>query len=314
MDTRVLIKMAEADYRRRYDAQEISWNTLYNVLSGLRSFGNYCKKSGKEEEEADWELLRKYRQWCLMRGNRPSTASQKLIPLVKTLRQVQPSAGADDLFYSNKPRRYGGEHSQADTPVRHLSDGQLHSLMSLYQQLPTGREKDCLDLFFFSFHACGLRVSDIITLEWRHLDLQRRILSKVMVKTKTLLTIPLSDAALEILGRWKGRNRRFVFNLLIESFDLSADAALCRAIDSRNRSIRGVLNRIGKQIGLPFPLGMHVARHSFAVKALNSGGVSVHLISRLLGHASVVVTEKVYAVFLIPTLSREVREHLSFTF
>jgi integrase len=181
-------------------------------------------------------------------------------------------AGADDLFYSNKPRRYGGEHSQADTPVRHLSDGQLHSLMSLYQQLPTGREKDCLDLFFFSFHACGLRVSDIITLEWRHLDLQRRILSKVMVKTKSLLTIPLSDAALEILGRWKRRNRRFVFNLLIESFDLSADAALCRAIDSRNRSIRGVLNRIGKQIGLPFPLGMHVARHSFAVKALNSGG------------------------------------------
>ena len=57
---------------------------------------------------------------------------------------------------------------------------------------------------------------------------------------------------------------------------------------------------------------MHVARHSFAVKALNSSHVSVHLISHLLGHTSVLVTEKVYATFLLPTLREELREHLSF--
>jgi integrase len=47
--------------------------------------------------------------------------------------------------------------------------------------------------------------------------------------------------------------------------------------------------------------------------ALNSARLDVHLISRLLGHSSVTVTEKVYATFLLPTLSSEVREKLSFS-
>lgn len=91
-----------------------------------------------------------------------------------------------------------------------------------------------------------------------------------------------------------------------------ADASLSRAIDNCNRSIGRRLKMAGEHIGLTFPLGMHVARHSFAVKALNSARLNVHIISHLLGHSSVVVTEKVYARFLMPTLSKEVEEKLTF--
>ena len=60
-----------------------------------------------------------------------------------------------------------------------------------------------------------------------------------------------------------------------------------------------------EQAGLPFNLSMHVARHSFAVFALNKG-LSMTVVSRLLGHGSTDVTEKVYARFLPETLSTEV--------
>ena len=49
---------------------------------------------------------------------------------------------------------------------------------------------------------------------------------------------------------------------------------------------------------------MHVARHTFAVLALNNG-FSMAVVSRLLGHASTYITEKVYAKFLPETLSVE---------
>ena len=49
----------------------------------------------------------------------------------------------------------------------------------------------------------------------------------------------------------------------------------------------------------------HLARHSFAVFALNKG-LSMSVVSRLLGHSSTDVTEKVYAKFLPETLSAEV--------
>ena len=49
----------------------------------------------------------------------------------------------------------------------------------------------------------------------------------------------------------------------------------------------------------------YVARHTFAVFALNKG-LSMSVVSRLLGHGSTDVTEKVYARFLPETLSSEV--------
>ena len=52
-------------------------------------------------------------------------------------------------------------------------------------------------------------------------------------------------------------------------------------------------------------VSMHCARHSFAVFALNKG-LSMSVVSRLLGHSSTDVTEKVYARFLPETLSNEV--------
>ena len=52
---------------------------------------------------------------------------------------------------------------------------------------------------------------------------------------------------------------------------------------------------------------MHVARHTFAVFALNKG-LSMSVVSRLLGHGSTDVTEKVYARFLPETLFAEVEK------
>ncbi len=56
----------------------------------------------------------------------------------------------------------------------------------------------------------------------------------------------------------------------------------------------------------------HFSRHTFAVLALNDG-LSMTVISRLLGHGSTDVTEKVYAKFLPQTLTAEVEKlHYSF--
>ena len=59
-------------------------------------------------------------------------------------------------------------------------------------------------------------------------------------------------------------------------------------------------------------LTFHVARHTWAVLAL-ANGADISEISRLLGHTSTGVTEKVYAEFLPETLS-SVFEKLGFDF
>lgn len=56
---------------------------------------------------------------------------------------------------------------------------------------------------------------------------------------------------------------------------------------------------------LCFVFIFYISRHSFAVFALNKG-LSMSVVSRLLGHSSTDITEKVYARFLPETLSAEV--------
>lgn len=61
---------------------------------------------------------------------------------------------------------------------------------------------------------------------------------------------------------------------------------------------------------------MHVARHTFAVLALNGDEgnrepLSMSMVSRLLGHGSTDITEKVYARYLPETMAEEV-ERLHF--
>lgn len=188
-----------------------------------------------------------------------------------------------------------------------LNQEQMLALLEYYKTCPEPRRKEFLEMFFFAFHACGLRVVDVMTLQWGHISFERKELRKIMVKTNKRHVIPLTEPALHILRQWQAKREgcRYVFNLVKESLNLDDAEALYKARNNATKCINQSLAVVGEQIGLPFSLSMHVARHTFAVFALNKG-LSMSVVSRLLGHGSTDVTEKVYARFLPETLSAEV--------
>ena len=75
-------------------------------------------------------------------------------------------------------------------------------------------------------------------------------------------------------------------------------------INCVDKSFNTSLGEIGKKLGFNFQLTMHVARHTFCVAALNHG-VSLHVVSQLMGHASIQSTEMTYAEFLDETVNNE---------
>ncbi|MDO4992031.1 MAG: tyrosine-type recombinase/integrase, partial [Prevotellaceae bacterium] len=76
------------------------------------------------------------------------------------------------------------------------------------------------------------------------------------------------------------------------------------ARNNATKCINQSLIVVGEQLGLDFHLTAHVARHTFAVQSLNKG-MSLNVVSRLLGHGSSEITERVYAKFLPETLASE---------
>ena len=145
------------------------------------------------------------------------------------------------------------------------------------------------------------------------IDFEKKEINKIIVKNNKPHRIDLNDDALTILQRWKERTggRRFVFGLLADEFDLSDMSELKRMRLNNNRAILTSLKTIGDKIGLDFNLTMHVARHTFAVWALNAG-VDVHKISVMMAHSSALTTEATYAKFMPKSLEEEVQEKLNF--
>jgi integrase len=172
--------------------------------------------------------------------------------------------------------------------------------------------KEFHDMFMFSFYACGLRLIDMVTLRWVDIDFKKQVIRKIQVKTRNRNVIPIREAAIEILDRWKGRYKVFVFGLLPDKFNLNVDEELRRRRNSVTNTINTSLKRQSKFANFEFEVTFHWARHTWAVLALEKGA-EISKISRLLGHTSTAVTEKVYAEFLPDTLG-EVVDELDFKF
>ena len=166
-------------------------------------------------------------------------------------------------------------------------------------------------MFYFSYYAGGLRLSDILTLEWSHINWEKSELRKVQYKTKRLMPtpVPISRPAMDILNAWKGRNPRFVFDLLPADYDVTDDKAFFMERNSKDKSFNRILADISYELGFDKPVTFHMARHTFAVNALNKG-MRLEVVSALLGHTTIISTQKSYARFLKSTIEDEARKLL----
>lgn len=334
------VEFAHERLNSKYNRNKIGYSRYKNGCSALKVFKEFLVSTGRGTYKTDGiyvgemtcELLEANISWRkTVKGNSDATINHSLTPILDACRYASElgyidrstNANLQEMRIDLKPsidedsREYDG---------RSLTKEQLNKLVEYYDKCQEPRRKEFIEMFLFAFHACGLRVADVMTLQWSSVDFNAKELSKVLVKTKNRHIIPLTEPAITILKRWrdKGRSGRFVFNLVQDDLNLNDDDALYKARNNATKCINQSLQVVGEQLELPFALTMHVARHSFAVLALNhtvkkedgkeeEKPMSMSILSRLLGHASTDTTEKVYARYLSDTLKDEVEE-LNFNF
>lgn len=308
-----------------YKTQKLVYSTYYNACKYMDNFGKFVKIHTEKDEldvaDVTEDLVDAYILWRKQdRGNCNETVNKTLTPILKGLSSaISKNLLPPSILFAIKAKYLSAkerltDEDLEDDAVDYLTLDQLKQVMEIYGTLKFNRTRDFLDMFLFSFHACGLRFSDILTLQWSHINFDTRILRKVMYKGHNkILCFQLTQPALDILERWKGKTGKhvFVFGLLADDFDMKNDMELDLARQNKARAVRTSLTEVGKKMDLPFNLRMHVARHSFAVLALDRLR-DVYEVSRLLGHRSLEVTQKVYAKFLPETINKEVESKLTF--
>lgn len=149
--------------------------------------------------------------------------------------------------------------------------------------LMPARDQAILEVLYSS----GLRVSELVGLDWQDVDFTLGVL-KVVGKGSKERIVPIGDVALKSLrvyadyqqNRWQ-RAARGRTPILLNRFGNRITT----------RSVARIVEKYLRLADIPLRMGPHGLRHTFATHLLN-GGADLRSIQELLGHASLSTTQR----------------------
>jgi len=138
--------------------------------------------------------------------------------------------------------------------------------------------------------ATGARLNEALSSRWENIDRKNRLwlIPSSDSKSSVRRSVPLNDAAIDVLNQLGTEDD---YEYLFVSFRSHTGEPL--------RSIARGWSSLRKKAGLEF-LRIHDLRHNHASMLVNNG-VSIYSVSQVLGHSSVIVTQR-YAHLSTKTL------------
>lgn len=180
------------------------------------------------------------------------------------------------------------------TLPRHLRPGEVESVVeadTTDDPRLARRDRALLELLY----ATGLRVGELVSLDWRDLDLSGRML-RVVGKGNKERAVPFGRAAATALREWLAdwEELRLLDALPAPAKGRAkAEPVFLNARGGRltDRSVRRILDRAVADAGVAPGVHPHTLRHTFATHLLE-GGLDLRAIQELLGHSSLATTQK----------------------
>ncbi|MBU2742625.1 site-specific tyrosine recombinase XerD [Acidithiobacillus thiooxidans] len=164
-----------------------------------------------------------------------------------------------------------------------LSETQIEALLAAPDQTrPLGlRDAAMLELIY----ACGLRVSELVNLEMRQLDLSADLVM-VFGKGRKERLVPMGEMAAERIAAYLQNARPRILGERISAavFVTARGAAMTRQRFWQN------IEAYAKVAGIEQSVSPHSLRHAFATHLLNHGA-DLRSVQLMLGHANLGTTE-----------------------
>lgn len=163
-----------------------------------------------------------------------------------------------------------------------------------YKVKPNSIKELAKDYWLFLYLCNGMNVKDFCLLKWEDLDGQtlnyRRAKTKRSKKECKKIPVALKSETLEIIKKWGQPSLLkddYIFPHLKKGMTAEKERATYQQL---TKIINKYIKQIAFEIGINKDVTTYFARHSFAT-VLKRSGTSIEMISELLGHSSVEVTE-----------------------
>lgn len=196
--------------------------------------------------------------------------------------------GVREGHLANNPARGVRSPKLPKTLPRHLRPAELESLLAAAagDGPLASRDRALLELLY----ASGLRVAEAVGLDWRDLDLNRRVV-RVLGKGNKERLVPFGRPAAEALRAWLGIWEEIRRGSRQHASDAEPIFLNARGGRLTDRSVRRIVDAAVERAGITFGIHPHTLRHTFATHLLEAGA-DLRAIQELLGHASLATTQR----------------------
>lgn len=173
---------------------------------------------------------------------------------------------------------------------RHLRPGEIEELLAA----PAGdepmalRDRALLELLY----ATGLRVAELVALDWRDLEIKERVL-RTLGKGGKERMVPFGRPAQAALRAWRPAWRTLRESAAGPRAEPELEPLFVNLRGERltDRSVRRLLDRYVTATATAAGVHPHTLRHTFATHLLESGA-DLRAIQELLGHSSLSTTQR----------------------
>jgi site-specific recombinase XerD len=246
---------------RELKIRGFSRKTIKAYLHYNRKFLNFARKSPKEIANED---IKRYLEYLADKKLSNTTLNLAINALKFYYTQVLKRKFFFDIKHPKKEKRL---------PVV-LTKDEIRRMLEVTENL---KHKLLMEIMY----ASGLRVSEIIKLKIKDIDLEEGIIRVNLGKGKKDRQTILSKRAIEDLKMYlqkRNDNNPYVFPGAQNKGHLST------------RSVQKIVLRTAKLAGIKKDISCHSLRHSFATHLLEKG-VDIRYIQKLLGHKRLETTQ-----------------------
>lgn len=246
-------------YSEDLKLKNYSDNTIKNYCSQVELFLKYFESVATKPSEISEKQIKTW----LLQANTINSRKHRIsaVKLFYSLTGKQPLK----FKYIEYPR------SEKKLPIV-LSQQEIQAMFTACENT---KHKVILSLLY----ACGLRVSELLNLQWQHIDRSRMIINIIAAKGKKDRQVMLPESLIPLLEKYYHEYKSKIFVLNGQFSNQYSET-----------SVNQVVKQLAKKAGITNKrVYTHLMRHCSFTHMVEAG-TDINLIQRLAGHANVKTT------------------------
>jgi len=261
------------------DIKQITWNKYNYIYSHLEEFLKSKSLLNIELKELKLNFLSDFEYFLKSeKNNKQITVNKTLQRFRKVIKQAQIEGFLDkDPFLGYKVKKVNKQ-------IVYLKQSELKKLEEhKFSSNRLGKVRDCFVLCCYT----GLAYNEMSRLESKHIQTNSDVKWIIIDRTKTekTLEIPLLKKAEDLISK-------YTFDEVLELPIVS------------NQRFNSYLKEIAEILGVEKNLTHHVARKTFATTVLLENNIPIEIVSHVLGHSNVKVTQDHYGKILSSSVAK----------